>query len=593
MRNKIILLFLMLQHLLSGQFSDGFDDGEFLTNPEWKGNTSHFRVDDSQKLRLNASHEGNSWLYTSSSLTDSFELGVKIKMEFSPSASNALKFYFLLDDQDFTIANGYYIQLGENGSSDRLKIFKLTNGVETLLAEGQESALAKDPAICNLKLTYRDQHKFVLLADYDDNGSFDDHVEFQDNVSITGVKTIGFYCVYTATRVDKFVFDDVYLKPFELDKTSPALVDLQVLNSNELLLIFDENLEKSSVEEVMNYTVNQGVGSPITAFFEETKPNQVVITFVNPFISTSALTLSVSNVTDVSGNKIATITKEFLFAASPNLNDLMLSEILFNPYTDGEDFIELYNASDKFIELKDLMFVNLDNSDEDIISSSFVIKPKSYVAITSDADNLINAYQPPFFDYIIENNLPALNNDAGTVVVYNQQNVLLDSFSYHEDLHFGLIDDVEGVSLEKINLVPFDNSTSNWHSASSAVKYATPGYKNSNTVQTTATNEEFSLQKKVFSPDGDAKDDIMILTYNLPESGYVANVSVYSSEGYLVKNLTKNELLGRQGVVTWDGTNEDGMLAKLGIYIVIGTVFDSSGNTKKFKKDCVLATYID
>ncbi len=156
-----------------------------------------------------------------------------------------------------------------------------------------------------------------------------------------------------------------------------------------------------------------------------------------------------------------------------------------------------------------------------------------------------------------------------------------------------MLDDVEGVSLEKINLVPFDNSVSNWHSASSFVGYATPGYKNSNSISTIDINEEFKLEKKIFSPDGDSKDDLLILIYNLPESGYVATINVYSAEGYLVKNLTKNELLGRDGIITWDGTNNDGNIEKLGIYILKGEVFEPGGSKRALKKDCVLATFID
>ena len=193
----------------------------------------------------------------------------------------------------------------------------------------------------------------------------------------------------------------------------------------------------------------------------------------------------------------------------------------------------------------------------------------------------------------MNNDLPSLNNDDGIVAIYNENNELLDSFGYNEDIQYALLDDVEGVSLEKLNLKAFDNSNSNWHSASRDVNYATPGYRNSNSITNIDISEEFQLEKKVFSPDGDSKDDLLILIYNLPQSGYVANISIYSAEGYLVKNLTKNELLGTEGVITWDGTNNDGIIEKMGIYIIVGDVFDTTGSKKRLKKDCVLATFID
>ena len=295
----------------------------------------------------------------------------------------------------------------------------------------------------------------------------------------------------------------------------------------------------------------------------------------------------------MSGNIISSINATFLFAKSPEINEIVLSEVLFNPYTDSEDFVELYNASDNYISLKNMVISNLDNGQNVVVNSDFILAPKSYVALTEDVESVKSIYNTPTDANIANAELPSFNNDDGIVAVFNLIGEMLDSFSYNEDQHFKLLDDVEGVSLEKINLAPFDNSVSNWHSASSFVGYATPGYKNSNSISTIDINEEFKLEKKIFSPDGDSKDDLLILIYNLPESGYVATINVYSAEGYLVKNLTKNELLGRDGIITWDGTNNDGNIEKLGIYILKGEVFEPGGSKRALKKDCVLATFID
>lgn len=593
MRINIIFGLIIFRFSVFGQFSDNFNDGNFTTNPGWNGNTSDFIVDSDKKLRLNAADQGSSWLYTETTYPDSFELGFKLKMEFSPSTSNAGRVYFLADNSDYLQTNGYYLLLGENGSGDRIKVYKRENNVETLITQGLDGALAKDPSVCNVKMTFRNNKDFSLLADYDDNGSFDDNISWVDNAPPTLSKYFGFYAVYTATRVDKFVYDDVYLKLFELDRVSPSLVDLQVITNKELVLVFDESLESTSATQINNYTVDNGIGNPISAVFEASLPNQIRLLFNKEFTSTDELTLTIENVADLSGNNIATIKSSFLYAKSPEINEIVLSEILFNPYTGSEDFVELYNASDNYILLKNMVIGNLDNGQRLVVNSDFILAPKSYVALTEDVDGVKSIYNTPADANIVNAELPSFNNDDGIAALFNINNELLDSFLYNEDRHFKLLDDVEGVSLEKINLSPFDNSASNWHSASSFVNYATPGYKNSNSVSSIDINEEFKLEKKVFSPDGDSKDDLLILIYNLPESGYVATINVYSAEGYLVKNLTKNELLGSTGIVTWDGTNNDGNIEKLGIYILKGEVFEPGGGKKALKKDCVLATFID
>ena len=593
MRINIIFGLIIFHFSLFGQFSDNFEDGNLTENPNWKGNTTNFIVDTNKKLRLNAAGEGSSWLYVETNYPDSFELGFKLKMEFSPSNSNACKVYFLTDKSDYLTSNGYYLLLGENGSADRLKVYKTENGQETLIAQGAEGELAKDPSVCNIKMTFRNGGDFVILADYDDNGSFDDNISFQENVNTTLGKYFGFYAVYTSTRTDKFVYDDIYLKQFQLDKTSPSLVDLQVISSRELLLVFDENLKEESIASLINYSVDNGIGNPASVGFDILNPNQVKLTFLNQFTSTDELTITINNLSDEGGNVITTISETFLFAKPPSINELILSEVLFNPYTDSEDFIELYNTSDNYIQLQNIVLSNIDNGQRISVNSDYVIAPKSYIAFTEDVEGVKSIYKTPADAEIVNNDLPSLNNDDGIVAIYNENNELLDSFGYNEDIQYALLDDVEGVSLEKLNLKAFDNSNSNWHSASRDVNYATPGYRNSNSITNIDISEEFQLEKKVFSPDGDSKDDLLILIYNLPQSGYVANISIYSAEGYLVKNLTKNELLGTEGVITWDGTNNDGIIEKMGIYIIVGDVFDTTGSKKRLKKDCVLATFID
>ena len=43
----------------------------------------------------------------------------------------------------------------------------------------------------------------------------------------------------------------------------------------------------------------------------------------------------------------------------------------------------------------------------------------------------------------------------------------------------------------------------NWHSASSSEGYATPGYQNSQYIQTPKTTHQFELNSSIISPDGD------------------------------------------------------------------------------------------
>ncbi len=90
--------------------------------------------------------------------------------------------------------------------------------------------------------------------------------------------------------------------------------------------------------------------------------------------------------------------------------------------------------------------------------------------------------------------------------------------------------------------------------------------------------------------DGYGFEDILLINYQLPESGYIANIMVFDSRGRRVKRLAANLLLGTEGSIQWDGTNDEGRRVSLGVYVVFIEVFDLKGQLKRYKKTVVVAT---
>jgi hypothetical protein len=195
----------------------------------------------------------------------------------------------------------------------------------------------------------------------------------------------------------------------------------------------------------------------------------------------------------------------------------------------------------------------------------------------------------------LQTELPPLNADEGIIQLLNEEGEMLDTFSYHEDRHHPLIDseDRKGVSLERIRLKAFDNSTFNWHSGAGAGGFASPGYANSNQLIHGLVQDQILRFEKVFSPNGDGIHDVLLMEYQLEKAGFLLSLEVYSTEGYKVKKLTNNELLGTHGVLTWDGTNDNGLPERMGIYVLVASFFHPDGDRYLLKKDCVLADFID
>ena len=172
MRNLILLFFIGFSHFLGAQVNDNFDDGDFNSNPVWQGNTNDFTIDVEKKLRLNASQEGFSQLYTNFLYPDSFVLNIDVKLEFSPSGTNYTRLYFLSTSDDINAATTYYLNIGENGSNDAIRVYLRDHGSDVLLGSGQEGAMSADPSKVSIKISYKNQGQFTVEADYDQNGIF-------------------------------------------------------------------------------------------------------------------------------------------------------------------------------------------------------------------------------------------------------------------------------------------------------------------------------------------------------------------------------------------------------------------------------------
>jgi hypothetical protein len=186
--------------------------------------------------------------------------------------------------------------------------------------------------------------------------------------------------------------------------------------------------------------------------------------------------------------------------------------------------------------------------------------------------------------------MPAYPSDNGYVLILDEFGEVIDEFAYNENMHNKLISDVKGVSLERINPEMSTNDPSSWQSAAQTSGFATPTAQNSQFTEPSKGDDAFNLSSQVFSPDGDGFEDVLLINYVLPESGFVANIMVFDSRGRRVKRLAANTTLGTSGSIKWDGTTDANGRASMGAYIVFIEAFDLKGNVKRYKKTVVVAT---
>jgi hypothetical protein len=172
------------------------------------------------------------------------------------------------------------------------------------------------------------------------------------------------------------------------------------------------------------------------------------------------------------------------------------------------------------------------------------------------------------------------------VILLNEQGKIIDQLHYKDDWHFKLLNDLEGVALERINYDSKTQDENNWHSASATVGFGTPADKNSQCKDNENLAGTINATPKIISPNNDGLDDVLAVYYTFPEPGYVANIIIFNISGYPVKHLQTNALCGIRGSFKWDGLNDKNQSINTGQYIVYTEVFNLKGTVRRFK-NCI------
>lgn len=382
------------------------------------------------------------------------------------------------------------------------------------------------------------------------------------------------------------------------DRINPKVVEVKVLDETNMEIGFSEPMDSLSVTLTSNYSISKGIGNPIFAQSSGPKYKRALITFSSPLANGEIYDICFDeSIIDFSGNSLETNCINIALPVTPDAGDIVINEVLFNPFTGGVDFVEIFNRSDKPIDLNRVWIANRDRTTLGLnefylaSDSAWLFLPNSYAVLTENPV-LVDQF------YLVENaeamvwtrKMPSYPNDFGYVLILDEFGAVVDELSYSEKMHNKLLTDYKGVSLERINPDMPTNDPASWESAAQTSGFATPTAKNSQFADQVKGDDAFTLSGQVFSPDGDGYEDVLLISYELPESGSIANIMVYDSKGRSVKRLAANATLGTSGNLKWDGSTDSGSRAPIGAYIVYIETFDLKGNVKRYKKTVVVAT---
>jgi hypothetical protein len=387
------------------------------------------------------------------------------------------------------------------------------------------------------------------------------------------------------------------------DETAPFASRIEIVSDSVLILHFSEPMSESLLNTTAAYEVNQAAGNPVEVYPEAPSFQTVILVFATPFSRSVTYTLTINeDFTDCVGNPInKTVEVPFGLPEEAVREDIVINEVLFNPKDEplkGVDFVEIYNRSEKIIDLRDLILANEDettgelDAPRNISEIGFLMFPQTYLVLTTEPAVVQSQYNAAGERGFVQMpSLPAYNNSDGVVILATKGFQIIDRMAYTEQMHFPLINDVKGVSLERINYDRPASDTTNWRSAAEDIGFATPGLQNSQFSPLLESEDPLTIEPEIFSPDGDGRDDVLNIYYNFEEEeGNNCSISIYDSRGRLVRRLVENVFTGSSGVFSWDGRDDNNQKAAIGIYVVFVEIFDTQGNTRNYRKSAVLAT---
>lgn len=231
MKISLLLLGLAFPLLLQAQIYEDFTNDGYPHDLQWRGHPLAFGIN--AEAQLQSQTISTTYISTENRLASGVVWEIGIRLDFRPSPTNQLRTYLVADRDTLTgPLNGYFIEIGENGSTDRYHLYR-QDGEHTELLMSSPPIERADPAMINDRIrVIRDMEgDWQLQLAIDNDEGFTAVASVRDT-TFRHTAFFGFLCRFTRANSDKFFFDY-----FSIDTTS---VDVPVLPPSESKLLPDD-----------------------------------------------------------------------------------------------------------------------------------------------------------------------------------------------------------------------------------------------------------------------------------------------------------------------------------------------------------------
>ncbi len=526
MRNICFVIGLMTLGIftmsIDAQILDNFSDGNFSTAPTWLGDDASFIVNTGQTLQLNAPDAGVANLFLPVSLDDVTSWDFLLRMDFSPSASNLLQVWLQSATLPLGGGAGYYLQVGENGITDAIRLYRRDeSGSATLICSAAEGAVATDSVHCRVRVTRTTSGDWALFTDYTGGNDLQpDGVGNDATFAAADGAYFGWRCVFTATRKDKFLFDDVIISgEYVADNTPPTLVSAFAASQQEVVLQFSEAISATVSSAQFVLTGSQSEPDSI----KQVAPNVIQVYLSELLTSGQSYTMTCSNIADLFSNNSTTLVSPpfvWTFSQTPTAYQILINELLPDPTPSfglpEAEYVELYNRSNFALNIEGAKLQS--GTDLSAPLPFFILQPNGYVVVykTNPAVDFTQYGNAIGLDDFI-----TLSNDGDDVALVAANGELLDKVAYDLSWYGDPSKTDGGWSLERINPLQPCANAENWAASTSNIG-GTPAAENS--IYEPIADELLAVLEATYAESATS----VLLTFNKAMSQSALATSNYS-----------------------------------------------------------------
>ena len=188
---------------------------------------------------------------------------------------------------------------------------------------------------------------------------------------------------------------------------------------------------------------------------------------------------------------------------------IVINEIMYNPPSGhtGDEYLELYNASDRAI---DLSFWELAGGIGFSFPDASVLLPDSYLVIAKDKDRLIERYGLES-EQVLGNFTGVLSNDNDTLILRDSNGSVVDRVRYWEGGHWPRFADGYGSSLELTDPLQDNSNYQVWKASNETTRAEWTFVQYQGLLSPVSDPHEHEIQFHLMGPGIVLIDDIRLM----------------------------------------------------------------------------------